>query len=182
MCMGRGRICVYGMGALCIHGRKRIYVYGMGRVCMYVERMCHILSLPMHTLHPIHIHTSSLSPCMHNEHPLHMHVNSTPSIYTLLPYTRILHHPMHAHSTPSSSLSPCTHTPPLLYTVYMGVVECTCTGRGCVYTEWVECVCMWRGCVYMEGVECVYMLEREDEGVECAHSNPPSSLSPCTSL
>ena len=53
--------------------------------------------------------------------------------------------------------------------VYMEWVECVCMGRGCVYTEWVECVCMWRGCVYMEGVECVYMLEREDEGVECAH-------------
>ena len=84
-CMWRGRMCVYGRGGVCIHGRKRMYVYGMGRVCVYVEKMCHILSLPMHTLHPIHIHTSSLSSCMHNE-PFHIHI---------------------------SSITPCTHTPPL---------------------------------------------------------------------
>ena len=106
--------------------------------------------------------------------------------------------PIQAHSTPSSSLFPCTHHTPSIY--YMEGVECV-QRRGCVYGRggvcvreericvygWGRCVHGERMCVYGSGGVCVHG-ERACPHARTlqpfilplpthAHSTPSSSLS-----
>ena len=38
MCMGRGRMCIYRRGGVCVMGRGRMCVYRRGGVCVHGER------------------------------------------------------------------------------------------------------------------------------------------------